>query len=400
MRGIRDGGSRNRWRGSKTGVMTSRVRRLGWLLCCAAMVTGIGAEPPAAGGGKPSAADSPRFPGAQWEVASPQAVGLDADALGALGRFVGGNGCVVRHGFLAFSWGDPTRSGDVASAMKPVLSLLLLLSIQEGRVGSVDEPVARIEPRLESLNDGKDSRITWRHLASQTSGYGLSEAPGAAYAYNDYAIALYYDTLMQGVFRTNGTAVFESRLARPLQFEDRFTFEAFGPLDRPGRLAVSVRDFARIGWLVLRGGTWNGTAVVDPALLRTMVSSPVEARLPLTSGRETAMLPGQRTLGGSRNITPVGPGCYSFNWWLNRPDAAGRRLFVDAPADTLVASGHGGRRMLWILPTLDLVVCWNDSGIDDHDRSPGNPESRCNQAARLLLRAVVPEPGPRPASGR
>lgn len=352
------------------------------------MVVGTAAEPAAAGAGNPAPIGSPRFPGAMWDVASPRSVGLDAEALGALARFVGGNGCVVRHGFLAFSWGDPTRSGDVASAMKPVLSLLLLVSIQEGRVGSVDEPVARFEPRLESLNDGKDSRITWRHLASQTSGYGLTEAPGAAYAYNDYAIALYYDTLMQGVFRTNGTAVFESRLARPLQFQDRFTFEAFGPRDRPGRLAVSVRDFARVGLLVLRGGTWNGTAVVDPVLLQRMISSPVDPGLPLTAGREAAMLPGQRTLGGTRNITPVGPGCYSFNWWLNRPDAAGRRLFVDGPADAIVASGHGGRRTLWILPTLDLVVCWNDSGIDDHDRSPGNPESRCNQAIRLLLGAV------------
>ena len=44
---------------------------------------------------------------------------------------------------------------------------------------------------------GKDASITWRHLASQTSGYGLGEAPGKAYAYNDSALALYYDTLMR-----------------------------------------------------------------------------------------------------------------------------------------------------------------------------------------------------------
>ena len=101
------------------------------------------------------------------------------------------------------------------------------------------------------------------------------------------------------------------------------------------------------------------------------------------------MLPDQRTIGGGKNITPVGPGYYSFNWWLNRTDAADRRLFVDAPHDTYVASGHGGKRTLWMIPSLDLVVSWNDSVIDDHDKSPGNPDSRLNQAVRLLREAVL-----------
>jgi hypothetical protein len=84
----------------------------------------------------------------------------------------------------------------------------------------------------------------------------------------------------------------------------------------------------------------------------------------------------------------VGPGYYSFNWWLNRTNQQGQRLYVDAPPDTYVASGHGGMRALWVFPSLDLIVCWNDSPIDDHDRSPGNPDSRCNQAVRLMMAAV------------
>jgi hypothetical protein len=61
---------------------------------------------------------------------------------------------------------------------------------------------------------------------------------------------------------------------------------------------------------------------------------------------------------------------------------------VDAPPDTIVASGHGGMRTLWIFPALDMIVCWNDSGIEDHDASPGNPDSRCNRAARLMKEGV------------
>ena len=100
------------------------------------------------------------------------------------------------------------------------------------------------------------------------------------------------------------------------------------------------------------------------------------------------MLPGQHSIGGGKNITPVGPGYYSFNWWLNRTNQVSQRLYVDAPADTYVASGHGGKRTLWIIPGLDLVVCWNDSPIDDHDASPGNPNTKCNQTARLMVEAV------------
>lgn len=329
------------------------------------------------------------FPGAQWEARTPDEVRLSREKLDALKNLVGGRGCVVRHGYLVYSWGDQSRSSDVASGFKPVLSTLLLMAVQEGRLKSVDEQVADFEPRLKSLNQGKDGGITWRHLASQTSGYGLVEAPGAAYSYNDFALTLYYDLLTQKVFQTNGTEIFRTRLAGPLQFEDAFTFNAFRRPDRDGRLALSVRDFARIGLLYLHAGQWRDRQLLKPEFIRMAINSPIPAETPLTSGREADMLPGQHSIGGTRNITPVGPGYYSFNWWLNRTNRVGQRLFVDAPPDTYVASGHGGKRALWIFPGLELVVCWNDSPIDDHDKSPGNPNSKCNQAALLMVEAAA-----------
>lgn len=298
---------------------------------------------------------------------------------------------------MVFEWGDATKSSDVASAFKPLLSTLLLIAVQEGRLTNVDEAVARFEPRLNSLNDGKDARITWRQLASQTSGYGLAESPGAAYSYNDFALTLYYDTLTEKVFATNGTEVLRTRLAGPLQFEDSYTFNAFGPKNRPGRLALSCRDFARFGLLILREGRWGEKQLLRPELIRMAVNSPLSPSAPLTRGVEAPMLPGQRSLGGGRNLTPVGPGYYSFNWWLNRTNAAGQHLFADAPEGALAASGHGGRRVLFLVPALDLIVCWNDSKIDDHDRSPGHPDTRMNQAARLI-RDGVPDATPRGAS--
>ena len=47
----------------------------------------------------------------------------------------------------------------------------------------------------------KDRTMTFLHLTSMTSGYGRPEAPGAAWAYNDYARNLYQKTLFDRVFQ-------------------------------------------------------------------------------------------------------------------------------------------------------------------------------------------------------
>ncbi len=325
------------------------------------------------------------WPGMEWETCTPEAVGLDAKKLEGLRDLVSGRGCVVRRGKMAFTWGDQARSYDVASAVKPVISTLLFLAIQDGRLASPDALVADFEPRLKSLNHGKDATMTWRHLASQTSGYGLAEKPGAAYSYNDFALALYYDTLTEKVFRQPGLDVFRQRLAGPMQFQDAISFNKPGS----GRLALSVRDFARFGLLALHKGKWRDQQLVSARAFETMFNSPIPATLPLAGAEDAEMLPGQRSLGGGKRITPNGPGCYSFNWWLNRTDKEGRRALPAAPLDTILASGHGAKRTLWVIPGLDLVVSWNDSLVDDHDKSPGNPDTKLNRAARLLVEAVV-----------
>jgi CubicO group peptidase (beta-lactamase class C family) len=325
-------------------------------------------------------------PGAAWEEQTPAAAGVSVEKLDALRDLAGGRGCVVRGGRLVYAWGDPARPADVASAGKPVITTLLTLAVTEGKLTGDEARVSEVEPRL----TGKNAAITWRQLANQLSGYGLEEEPGRAWAYNDSALALFYDTLMGKVYGRPGTEVLRSRLAGPLQFQDPVSFEAFGPQDRPGRLSISPRDFARFGLLILRGGQWGGRQVLAPSLTYLMISQPVSADTPASSGKDGPMIEGQRSLGGGRTITPVGPGYYSHTWWLNGIDDRRRQLFVDGPADLAAALGHGGKRALWILPSRDLVVSWNESGIDDLDRSPGNPDSKINRAVRLLTEAVRP----------
>ena len=48
----------------------------------------------------PGAAAQPVYPGKQWVTAKPSKVGLDAARLKAFSQFIGGRGCVVRHGYM------------------------------------------------------------------------------------------------------------------------------------------------------------------------------------------------------------------------------------------------------------------------------------------------------------
>jgi CubicO group peptidase (beta-lactamase class C family) len=326
-------------------------------------------------------------PGKTWHTKSPAQLGLDEARLAALRDLVKGNGIVVRKGQIAFTWGDVTASQDVASAAKPFISLLMLKAVEEGKLASVDDRLVEFEPRLASLNGGKDAAITWRHLAHQTSGYGLSERPGAAYAYNDFALALYYVTLTEKVYRQPGTDLFRKLVAEPLEFEDDFAFQN-PDADRPGRLRVSVRDLARLGLLFLHRGEWRDHQILRSDLVDLMISQPLPADFPLSAGKDAAMIPGQKSLGGGKNITTCGPGFYAFNWWLNRTDRDGRRLYTALPDDAYLACGHGGNKMLWVVPSLDLVCAWRTEGIDDHDISAGSETTVCARAARLLAESV------------
>src|SRR3972149_7990230 len=106
--------------------------------------------------------------------------------------------------------------------------------------------MVRFEPRLGELNpqlDRKDRLIAWRHLATQTACYGVTEKPGEAFDYSDPQMALFWDLLVLRVYgATYGSAdqmVLRPLLAEPLECQDRPTPMAFGPDNRPRRPALS-----------------------------------------------------------------------------------------------------------------------------------------------------------------
>ncbi len=328
-------------------------------------------------------------PDATWETRAPEQVGLSRAKLDALRNLVGGRGCVVRHGYMVYTWGDQSKRADVASAAKPWYSHFLFKALEEDKITSLNDLVRTVEPKLDHINANlgyKDRNITWWHLANQVSCYGVSEAPGTAYDYNDWQMALLWDTLFLKVygatFETVDQQVLHPWLTDLLQCQDNPTFMAFGIKDRPGRLAVSVRDFARFGLLYLHKGHWHGRQLITEEHATMAVTSPLPNSIPRTTGKQAEMIPGQRSI-GSRRIPDDQCdhlGSYSWLWWTNGVDREGRRHWPDAPADAYGAFGHGGPRAMIVIPSLDLILSWNDARIRGRDME--------NQALGLLREAA------------
>ena len=342
---------------------------------------------------QPPVADAAVYPGDTWEVREPAIAGLDATGLAEFGERVGGRGCVVRAGYLVYTWGDAARRGDVASAAKPWYAHFLLRALEDGRIPSLDQPVVEIEPRLREINQAlgfKDRRITWRHMANQISCYGVSEPPGTAYDYNDWQMALFWDSLFLGVYGATWDNVDETvlhpLLTDLLGCEDNPTFMAFGTGDRPGRVGVSPRDFARFGLLYLRGGRWRDRQLISPEHARMAVSSSLPNTIPQTAGVAAAMIEGQRTMGSTRVPDNQGDhlGSYSWLWWLNGVSRTGERNWPSAPVDSYGALGHGGREGMIVIPSLDLIVSWNESGMQG--------SAAQDAALAALVGAARPEP--------
>ncbi|MBX3414291.1 MAG: DUF5060 domain-containing protein [Pirellulales bacterium] len=322
------------------------------------------------------------FPGEHWQEKTPAELGLDPDAIDAVATALGSRGCIIKDGYVVKAWGSQSDRGDLFSSAKPILSTLLLFAVQEGKVGSLD---ARLTDFGWELAE-KDRTMTFRHLGAMTSGYARPEKPGEAWAYNDYAIQLYQKTLFDRVFRDSP----ENVVGAPERFGALQLEEGLKFRESNRRISASVRDFARIAWLWLNRGEWNGNPLIDRALFDDCLQSQVSADTPNTQPAKTNDYLGIGTYGGeSDHFSNAGPGIYGFNWWFNGrgPRHPQARAWPDAPPDTFMSLGLRGNCSV-MMPSLGLVVVAGDA--DWGRNEPGDAESVINQRLRLIAYAGTP----------
>lgn len=319
------------------------------------------------------------FPTATWQTKTPQEVGLDPAAINNFAAQVGGDGVIVKDGYLVKTWGDPTRKADWASAAKPVMSTMMGFAIKEGKLQSPDDLVRNWNWNLSV----KDQPMTFRHLANMMSGYTRAEAPGAAWAYNDYAINLYAKTLFGRVFTESSAdaAVRDASRLGALQFQDGAVMGTRGGYG----LQASPRDFARIGWFWLKKGNWNGQQLLPKSFFDANMVPQVPAGIAQTQAADAnGDYLNVGSYGGSSNQTAHGPNIYGFNWWFN----PNQSVWPDAPADLVQANGHFNREILIFIPSLNIVAAARGNwGGGDPDVGFG-----MNEKIKILVDAVAAAP--------
>ena len=191
------------------------------------------------------------------------------------------------------------------SVAKSFVSALVGIAIDEGSIGSVEDPVTDYLPQL-GVRDPRFQHVTLRHLLSMASGlrywdtdlpwpwaddtytyYGtnlreialrteIERPPGQERLYNNY------NPLLLGLVleRATGMPISEymaTKLWQPLGAERDATWnldsERSGFEKMESGINATATDYARFGLLFLHGGEWNDTRIVSEDWVRAATAA-------------------------------------------------------------------------------------------------------------------------------
>jgi CubicO group peptidase (beta-lactamase class C family) len=330
-------------------MLEMRAQRA-WLAALALLAVCLSTRSAAAQQTKGAApvAGSTIWPGKAWPTATPESQGMSRSTLDDVAGYAeksgGGSGCVIRRGYLVKEWGDPEKLADIKSATKGAVGATLLgLAVDRGLV-KLDDLAIRHYPSIGAPGTAGNRRdwlaqITIRHLATMTAGFDDGRPPKVVYRpgmssiySNDSANML--AELLTLRFGDDLAAVFKREVMDPLGVppsEWKWRANVYRPKTINGLqsrefasgITITHRALARIGYLYLRDGTWNGRRVLSRDYIRT-ATRPTD-------------LP---------SFVPY----YAFYWGSN-----GRGTFRQIPDDACWALGLGDSFVV-ACPSLDIVA--------------------------------------------
>ena len=326
----------------------NRRRLVGTL--AAAPLLGLAATPAAAA----------RYPGAAWAKATPASVGMDGTKLkGAIAwaqNEGAGSVLVVRSGLSVGTAGDQAVRRELKSATKSVGSILLGLALTDRRV-SLPAKAAAHMPGFGTPPSGNAARagsVTLQHLATHTAGFEadagfgrIVHAPGSSWSYSNGGANWLADVLTT-VYRKDMAALLRERVSSKIGITSAdltWRSNAYRPTTLPGTtiprrefgsgVSANVDAMARLGYLMLRRGSWNGTQILS--------TSYVDA-----ARRTPSFLPGTDLVDPVE--FPNADRHYGLLWWNN-----GDGSMAGVPRDAYWAWGKG-ESLILVVPSLDLVA--------------------------------------------
>lgn len=338
------------------GKIERTMTRIGGILFCVLMITlpfayqafpnGVTGEDGAPG----------IFPGEHWQKATtPEQLGWSSEKLSAAreySRKIGSAAVmIVDDGIIVDAWGDIERKYKCHSMRKSLLSALIGIHVEEGRIDlSKTMEDLRIDDNEPSLT-ATEKQATVGDLIKARSGIyhsalgespamkakrpgRYSHEPGTFWYYNNWDFnalgTIFEQETGMGIFEE-----FDRRIAGPLQMEDfKIGDGTWQTRDNYGELSVhsrycfrmSARDLARFGLLFLREGRWCDRQVILAQWVRESTAS--HSRIGIDRG-------------------------YGYMWWNGVK--GGLFPHVRVSGHSFYASGHGGHRVI-VLPYRDLVV--------------------------------------------
>jgi CubicO group peptidase (beta-lactamase class C family) len=327
------------------------------------------------------------WPGAEWDLISPDEAGWAAETLAEARAYCERIGTasflVAQHGRIVDRWGDAARRLELHSVRKSLLDALIGIAVAEGRI-SLDATLASlgvddVEPSLSEM----EKQATVRQLLQARSGvYHLanyeteserrrrpergSHAPGSFWYYNNWdfnALGTIYEHAV-------GASIFEalqSRIAQPIGMQDyrpsdgRYVTSAVSQ-HAAYPLRMSARDLARFGVLFLRQGRWRERQIVPASWVK------------------------DSTIAWSETFLQSG---YGYLWWTGFPER--RVAIMDLPPAGYFAYGAHGQFVI-VDPADDLVVVHQTGKAEIGARQMGHLMWLILTAARVNDPGADPEP--------
>jgi len=333
-------------------------------------------------------------PSGEWERRSPDAVGMDAEAIAAavelalvntvvepndMNEFIensfgrephfsiigpvkeriAGSGLVSKDGYIVAEWGDIEREDMTFSVTKSYLSTMVGLAVDDGLIDSIEGRVKDDFPH-ESFNDRHNESITWRHFLEQTSDWSGTlwgkpdwadrpasfdpdiarnremHEPGTFYKYNDTRVNMLAYSILN-MWRRPLDEVLRERIMDPIGASDEWQWHGYENswVEIDGERMQSPSGGAHWG-----GGFFIST--LDHARFGYLF---------LRNGNwDGEQLISEEWVHAVRQPSEV-YSRYGLMWWLNTNNA----VVPGAPTNAFYASGAGGN-YIWVDQDNDLLI--------------------------------------------
>ena len=318
--------------------------------------------------------------GENWAKAKPSKYGYDEKKLEDLRSYIidsmNTTGLmVIVGGESIFEFGAIDRVSYIASCRKSVLAMLYGKYVENGTI-NLDMTIGELGITDHGGLLPIEQTATVRHLIQARSGVYHpasnggsaldnpkvvpargSKVPGTYQLYNNWD----FNAAGTAFEKMTGKSIYkalEEDFANPLGFQDwDITKQRKGgnrkkSIHRAYHIYISTRDMARLGYLMLREGNWDGNQVISKSWHKDMITD-------WTPREKMNPKPGKLA--------------YGYMWWLHkivRPEMTG----------AYSAMGAMGQRII-VIPELDMVIAHKTDAVYGR-KTPG---SRINVLVNKII---------------